>query len=128
MSVNDDLARWGEPPAESDELALAELLGGLLDEGSAAELAPLRGPAGSGLLEASGWVEGVVESVVAHADLTPALAPAPAGAPAAQPAPAVQVWLRLWREAGPGWYVPVAPSPRSGTALRDLRRVPAEAE
>jgi hypothetical protein len=38
------------------------------------------------------------------------------------------VWLRLWREIGPGRYVSVAPSPRTGTALRDLRRVPAQTE
>jgi hypothetical protein len=126
MTVNDDLARWGEPPADRDELALADLLGSV-----ASELlhVPYR-PAGvEGLLEVSGWVEGVVASVVEHADLGPALAPAPQGAPPAEAAaiPPVELRLRLWREAGTV-LEPVAATDRTGTVLRDLRRVPAGAD
>src|SRR5262245_30717176 len=123
MSVNDDLARWGEPPADRDELALAELLGALLDQGPASLRHSLtRSPAGMCLLEASGWVECVTLSVVAHAELAPALAPAPQGPPPVQPAtlPPVELRLRLWREKGPL----LAPA-TTGTVLRDLRRVPA---
>ena len=43
MTPNDDLARWGEPPASEAELALANLLANLLDKSETTEVLPEAG-------------------------------------------------------------------------------------
>jgi hypothetical protein len=40
----------------------------------------------------------------------------------------VEVRLHLWREAGRGRFLPIASTARTGTVLRDLRRVPVDAD
>src|SRR5215212_4354164 len=89
MLPNDDLIRWGEPPADEAEMALADRL---------AEA--LAGPSPGDSFH---------------------------GAPPEAAAPP-ELRLRVLREAGPGRFVAVASTHAAPMALRDLRRVPDDAD
>jgi hypothetical protein len=148
MLPNDDLARWGEPPTNDDELVLADLLADVLhrlreagepgtkvpegtgapNQGANAPRSPVqtRGPiAGTDheLLETSDWIEDMVSSVLTHSGLfdNPPV-PADAGGPAA--AQSIDLRLRVLRVVGPLRYQPVASTHDRPTVLRDMRRVP----
>jgi hypothetical protein len=121
MTPNDDLARWGEPPASEAELALAEELAEVLAEpleGPAARMRGLPDPADS-LLETSAWIEQMIGTLLTHAGLfeNPP-APADAGGPV------VDLRLRVLRQAGAQRFEPVASTHPRPTVLRDLRRIP----
>ena len=123
MTPNDDLARWGEPPASEAELALADLLADLLEgKETRLPLADTVPVAGRELLEASGWLELMVTTVIEHSGLTenPAC-PAGPGGPAKTP---VDLRLRVLRRLGPGSYLLVGSTHPQPTLLRDLKRVP----
>ena len=112
MSTNDDLARWGEPPTDVDELALAEALT------ENARPTHLRGAAS--LLEVSDWMRQLIHTILEKSDLLANLPP-PA---AAGEAPATG-WLRL--AVGrilAGSVLPIASTHGVPMSLRDLRRVP----
>jgi hypothetical protein len=117
MTPNDDLARWGEPPATEAELALANLL--------ADALASPTQPAvpDPHLLETSGWIEDMVETVLTHVGPLEALP-----LPAASAGPRIDLRLRVLREVGPSRYQPIASTHPQPMVLRDLRRVPADAD
>jgi hypothetical protein len=121
MTPNDDLARWGEPPASEAELALANLLANLLDKSETTEVLP---EAGRDLLEANTLVELLVTTVLAHSGLgEDLLGPADAGGPAGHCA-AVDLRLRVQRRLGRGRYVLVGSTHPEPTAVRDLKRLP----
>ncbi|MGL4554540.1 MAG: DUF4384 domain-containing protein [Gemmataceae bacterium] len=103
MTPNDDLSRWGEPPASDAELELARRLGDWLDRDTAVADARLRE---------------LVRTVLAHCGLDDNV-PSPAGPGSAGP---VGLHVRLHRQ-WEGRLVPlVATHPRA--SLRDLRRDP----
>jgi hypothetical protein len=121
MTPNDDLARWGEPPASEAELALAHLLADLLESKDNTELLP--SDASRPLLEASSWLELMVTSVLEHSGLAENL-PCAAGAGGPPRASAVDLRLRVQRRLGPGSYVLVGSTQPQPTTLRDLQRMP----
>src|SRR5689334_11960082 len=116
MTPNDDLARWGEPPARGDELELADLLAEYA-EGKPAP-PPLRD-----LLRVGDRVRELEQAIASKCALPDnAATPAGPGGPWA----GARLCVALYRDVG-GRYVPLAAtSPRA--ALRDLRRVPADAD
>ena len=81
MKPNDDLARWGEPPASEAELALAHLLAELLDRDEA-ETA-LADQVSSDLLEAGTWLDLIESSGVLENLPCAAVTGGPASAPCA---------------------------------------------
>lgn len=116
MTPNDDLARWGEPPAERDELELAELLAGYVDRAAAP-------PALRDLLRVDARVRELEQTIASRCALpgNPATPADPGGAWSGP-----RLCVALHRDVG-GRFVPLAAtSPRA--ALRDLRRVPDDAE
>jgi hypothetical protein len=122
MTPNDDLARWGEPPASEAELALAHLLADLLERKGPTQPLP---EAGRDLLETSSWLDLLVTTVLEHSGLADELSyPAGPGGPARQPQPAVDLRLRVQRQFAPGSYVLVASTHPQPTTLRDLKRMP----
>jgi hypothetical protein len=126
MTPNDDLARWGEPPANADELALADQLAEALDTFRADTGEPSRtrsvlSPPGQRLLEVNAWIEQMIASVLTHARLFENLPlPADAGGPM------VDLRLRVLRQTGSLQFEPVASTHPQPMVLRDLRRVPAD--
>jgi hypothetical protein len=130
MSPNDDLARWGEPPASAAELALAGLLADVLESKLADRPVPGESllqtratPAGQELLEASDWLELLTTTVLYHAGLAGNLPDAAdAGGPAKEAA--VDLRVRVHRLAGPGRHVLVGSTHPVPTTVRDMRRVP----
>ena len=112
MSPNDDLARWGEPPTDADELALAEALT------EDARPTHLRGAAP--LLEVGDWMRQLIHTILEKSDLLANLPP-----PAAAGEAPVAGWLRLAvSRILSGGVFPVASTHASPMSLRDLRRVP----
>ena len=112
MSPNDDLTRWGEPPADADELALAEAMT------EDARPTHLRGAAT--LLEVGDWMRQLVYTILEKSDLLANLPP-----PAAAGEAPVAGWLRLavGRILAGGVFA-VASTHAAPMSLRDLRRVP----
>src|SRR5436309_14516436 len=92
MQPNDDLMRWGEPLADADELALAELLADLLEQDRSGQAIPSatlrelrRADAGQKLLETATWIEQTIATVVARSGILENLPPpADPGGPARQ--------------------------------------------
>jgi hypothetical protein len=126
MTANDDLARWGEPPANEAELALADLLAAALDVPSETIPSALTRsyqslpPQGQDLLEAHGWIEEMISSVLAQSGLLEGETQ-----PAGQPSPrAGELRLRVLRQVTPLQFLPVASTHPAPMVLRDLRRVP----
>jgi hypothetical protein len=121
MLPNDDLARWGEPPTDARELALAELLAEVLDRGLEREPLPeetaLRvgrsGEAGE-LVQVCRWIDEMMATVAEESGLLEGL-PTTAGA--------VELRLSVSRQVG-GAYEPVASTHARPCVVRDLRRVP----
>jgi hypothetical protein len=133
MKPNDDLARWGEPPASDSELLLANLLGEWL-ESAAPEAAargatppPARPPGDEDLVEAHSWIEQMIDTVATCSGVfgTPPLSAA--GARTEQQAP-VDLRLRVLREVGRLRFEPVASTHDRPTVLRDMRRAPEDPE
>jgi serine/threonine-protein kinase len=65
MTISADLERWGEPPASSDEEALADLLASALEARGGSVPLPRQGAA---VLQTAGWLDELVSSVLAQAD------------------------------------------------------------
>jgi hypothetical protein len=133
MTVNDELVRWGEPPASDAELALANLLAELLEQeelsargGRTRVVAPLAEQSQQ-LLEASGWIEQMITTVLTHSSLfeNPPL-PADAGGPATTGDSHLR--LRVLRQTGPIQFQPVASTHPAPMVLRDLRRIPEDVD
>jgi hypothetical protein len=121
MTPNDDLTRWGEPPAREAELALANLLADALDRRDSAGAVP---EASRELLETSSWLDLVVTTVLAHSGLAENLpSPAGTGGPS-RPVKPPELCVRVQRRLGPGNYVLVGSTHPQPTVLRDLKRVP----
>src|SRR4051812_4084727 len=124
MSLNDDLARWGEPPAGEAEQALAHLLADLLS-GNLPRTADERI---GDLLGVSNRLEETIVTVLRHCGLAENLpCPAGTGGPA-QPATSVDLRVRVQRQSGPDHFVLVASTHPSPTVLRDLQRLPDDAD
>jgi hypothetical protein len=129
MKPNDDLERWGEPPASDSELLLANLLGDLLEsnqpEASARSATPLpaRLAGEENLLEVHGWIEQMIDTVLTCSGAFTA----PVQSTAAQ-TPTVDLRLRVLREAGPLRFQPVASTHDRPTVVRDMRRTPDDPE
>ena len=109
MLPNDDLARWGEPPTTTDELALAESLGDDTPTTLFAEAASLR--------EVSLWMRQLIHTILEQSDLLENLPP---------PAGELAGWLRLAvsRALPGGLFQSIASTHLMPMTLRDLRRVP----
>ena len=107
MSINDDLARWSEPPADADELALAEAM--------TEDARPVHLRGAVPLLEVNDWMRQLIHTILDQSGLLDNL-PSPDG------------WLRLAvsRAIPGGTYLPVASTHPMPMSLRDLRRVPDE--
>jgi hypothetical protein len=129
MTINDDLSRWEEPPADSGEQALADRLGDWLEcdlRGADQTPPPPFPPGADDLLRTGTWLDDLVASVVEHsgiladapeAEALPALLPARTG-----PAP-VTLALLLHRELGGGRWVCVGPGLANTIVLRTGDRV-----
>lgn len=111
MLPNDDLTRWGEPPADEAELALADRLAEA-PAGPPSELTAVD----SELRAVEARIEQMIDTVLERVGLAPELAAPP------------EVRLRVLRDAGDGRLVAVASTHGAPMALRDLRRVPDDAD
>ena len=76
MTPNDDLARWGEPPATDAEMLLADLLADIMDRKWADQRIPPESLArtvatstGKELLQVNTWLELMMATVLRHAGL-----------------------------------------------------------
>lgn len=118
MTPNDDLSRWGEPPASEIEMKQAERLAELL--------AQAKKPADAGqrdLLEVDSWLELMVTTVLTYSGLVENVpCPADAGGPAR--AGLVDLRLRISRFLAPGQHALVSSTHAMPTVLRDLARMP----
>ena len=103
---NDDLARWGEPPADADEFALAEAM--------TEEARPIHLRGAAPLLEVNEWMRQLVHTILDQSDLLAHFPPQQVG------------WLRLSasRALPGGNYQALASTHAVPMSLRDLRRVP----
>src|SRR5262245_58013893 len=128
MKPDDDLARWGEPPADEGELALAELLGEALERGL--DGAPLpddtlerigESPAAGSLLEVCRWIDEMIGTVLERSGVFENLPP-PADA-GGQAGGGVELRLSVSRLSAGRWH-PVASTRARPCVVRDLRRVP----
>ncbi|MBY0232633.1 MAG: DUF4384 domain-containing protein [Gemmataceae bacterium] len=108
MNPNDDLSRWGEPPASDAELELARLLGDAAEGGTPS-------PALSALLRAGGRVEEMVRTILTHCGASNPPGPADAGGEALE----LRLVVELMTTAG---FVPLG-STNPRFAVRDLKRV-----
>jgi hypothetical protein len=122
MTPNDDLARWGEPPASEQELRQARDLAERLERlGQGAPAEP------GGLEEVDTWLQMMVSTVLTYSGLAEnAACAADAGGPpqAQRQGQPPDLRLRVYRLAAPGSYVLVGSTHPMPTALRDLKRVP----
>jgi hypothetical protein len=110
MSPNDDLARWGEPPTDADEIALAEALTDALP----------RHARGGPVFEVDEWMRQLVQTIVEQSGV---LANLPPPAPAGEPTTAGRLRLAVSRILPTG-LSPIASTHALPMTLRDLRRVP----
>src|SRR5262245_4276173 len=100
MLPNDDLARWGEPPTDERELALAELLAEILDRDllqqepvPEATITRVRSTApATHLLEVCHWIDDMIGTVVEQSAVLENLPPPADPGPMATAGP-VQLWL-----------------------------------
>src|SRR5262249_36924458 len=117
MTPNDDLARWGEPPASEQELRLARELAERLERLRHGET-----PAGTDdLAGVDSWLELMVTTVLTYSGLA---GEADAGGPPQRDSRPPDVRLRVHRLVTPGNYVLVGSTHPVPTTLRDLKRVP----
>ena len=113
MLPNDELARWGEPPTDAAELALAEAL-------TEVQTTPRTGP----VFEVHDWMRQLVQTILEQSGV---LANLPPPAPAGEPT--TTGWLRLAvSRLLPGGIRPIASTHAAPMTLRDLRRVPDDAD
>lgn len=113
MSIDDDLARWGEPPTDADELALAEAM-------TEAQTHPQAGP----VFEVDEWMRQLVQTIVEQSGVLISLPP-----PAPPGEPRTAGWLRLAvSRILPTGMHPIASTHAVPMTLRDLRRVPDDAD
>ena len=114
MSIDDDLARWGEPPTDADEMALAEAM----TEAHAPH------PRAAAVREVNEWMRQLVQTILEQSGVfANPPPPAPAGGPT------TGGWLRLAvSRILPAGLQPVASTHAVPTTLRDLRRVPDDAD
>jgi hypothetical protein len=132
MTTNDDLARWGEPPASAAELAQAQRLGealeGRLFRGEPTPQAP---PGSEDLVQAGAWLDQLVASVLERSQaleagpgeigemrgpLNQSLA---AQLPLAGTAPTAELRLLVGRSPDGLHFAPLAPAPAApGAAPR----------
>lgn len=119
MTPNDDLARWGEPPASEQELRQARELAERLEGTGRTDEPPE-------LLEVDSWLQELVTTVLSHSGLAedPATTVGASGPSNAPP----DLRLRVYRLAGPNSHVLVASTHPMPTTLRDLQRVPDDAD
>lgn len=109
MTPDEDLSRWGEPPAGEGELALAEELARLLEKAGPVP------PRLAGEVRASRALDEMVLAVLAHCGTAATTGPV---------VPELRLSLERWDGRA---YVPLACThPRA--ALRDLKREPEAAE
>ena len=128
MTANDDLARWGEPPATEAEVTLANLLAETLEaipETTTTLAATTRSysslPAqGQALLEVNGWIEQMITSVLTHTGL---FEDSPVATESAT-VRSVELRLRVLRQTAPLQFSAVASTHPAPMVLRDLRRIP----
>src|SRR3954468_4476005 len=113
MLPNDDLARWGEPPTDDRELALAELLAEILDRdlqqpAPEATITRVRStaPAATQLLEVCHWIDDLIGTVIEQSAVLENMSP-PAG-PGVMGGPAVQLRLCVTKLLLGGGSQPVA--------------------
>lgn len=111
MLPNDDLARWGEPPTDDSELALAELLAAALERDR--ERSTVVGDADP-LVQMGHWIEEMIGTLAEQAGVLAALG-------------AVVLRVTVSRLVG-GVYQPMASSHPVPCVLRDLRRVPEDTD
>ena len=92
MRTTDELARWGEPPADDAEQTLAEQLGETLErtrfarEQRGGGPVPAPGPAAE-LLETGSWLDDLVESVLEQSGILASIAALTGGAAPPVPGP-----------------------------------------
>jgi hypothetical protein len=120
MLPNDDLARWGEPPTNARELALANLLGEVLERALDQQPFPedtgVRAEqTGAGhLLEVCRWIDEMIDMVVERSELGKDLSSG-----------SIPAELRVSvRRLVAGRYESVASTQTRPCVVRDLRRVP----
>jgi hypothetical protein len=111
MLPNDDLLRWGEPPTDASELALAELLADALQQPSwsAETLTRVQqSPEATGLLRVCRWIDEMMSLVSEQTGIF---------------AEGVEVRLSVSRLVA-GVYESVASTQPRPYVVRDLRRIP----
>lgn len=118
MTPNDDLSRWGEPPASDQELQQAERLAELLDLRAERPA----GREGGDLLEVDSWLHMLVASVISHAGVRESLAEA------FGPAVGVDLRLRVFRGLTNGGFLLVGATQPTRATLRDFKRLPDDAD
>src|SRR5262245_21522913 len=125
MLPNDDLARWGEPPADERELELADLLAEVLEPGPVQEetLRRVERSRDTGVLAQVGhWIEEVVATVAEEVGL-----PSDPGAWGRNAPKAIELRLVVSRLVA-GVYQAVASTHAAPCVVRDLRRIPEDAD
>src|SRR3954467_15113625 len=122
MTPNDDLARWGEPPASDQEMRAARELAERLDQARDRGITP----PGDELLEVDSWLQLMVTTVLSYTGLAEnAPCPADPGGPASAPP---DLLLRVYRLASRERFVLVGSTHPAPATLRDLKRVPDDAD
>lgn len=119
MTPNDDLSRWGEPPASDLELQQAEQLAELLEQPA---LRSTRREVAGELLEVDTWLQMLVASVVSHAGVRESLDEA------FGPTRGVDLRLRVYRGLAGGGFLLVGTTQPTSVALRDFKRLPDDAD
>lgn len=130
MLPNDDLARWGEPPTDDSELALAELLADVLDcrldQQAVSERTTSRieeTTSARSLLQVSTWMDELIGLILERSGLVDHLPP-PADAGGQAGVLAVELRLAVRRVLPGGRFQAVASTHVRPCVVRDLRRVP----